>query len=147
MRNLLFNPTFPMSFPATTPSTIMLCATDHQQLRLRLSLALNGRAPRAGGVLADLRGELNRAIVVPDSELPAHVVRIGSEVQVQDLETRETETYTVVLPEQADPDRGRLSVLAPLGLAVLGYAVGDRFSWQMPRGPRQLQILAVRNRA
>jgi regulator of nucleoside diphosphate kinase len=122
-------------------SSILLCSSDHEQLRLRLTLA--GSPPRPHGVLADLRTELNRAVIVPDAEIPPNVVRIGSHVRVQDLRSGEIESYAVTLPEQADPERGRISVLAPLGLAVLGYADGDEFEWTMPGGNRHLRILSV----
>lgn len=121
--------------------SILLCASDHEQLRLRLALA--GSPPRPHGILADLRTELNRAAIVPDETLPPTVVRIGSQVRVQDLSSGEIESYTVTLPEQADPAQGRVSVMAPLGLAVLGYAVGDEFDWAMPGGKRHLRILDV----
>jgi len=123
-----------------TPS-ILLCASDHEQLRLRLSLASS--PPRPNGMLATLQTELSRAVVVPDEDLSPAVVRIGSQVRVQDLQSGEVESYTVALPEQADPDQGRISVLAPLGLAVLGNAIGDEFDWAMPGGNRHLRILAV----
>lgn len=121
--------------------SILLCASDHEQLRLRLALA--GSPPRPHGILADLRTELNRAVIVPDETLPPTVVRIGSTVRVQDLRTGEIESYAVTLPERADPDQGRVSVMAPLGLAVLGYAIGDEFDWATPGGNRHLRILNV----
>jgi regulator of nucleoside diphosphate kinase len=136
-----------MNRQATLPAmsstrSILLCASDHEQLRLRLSLA-GQQGLRPGGVLASVRAELNRAIIVPDEELPSAVVRIGSHVRVQDLKSGEIESYVLTLPEQADPDQGRMSVLAPLGLAVLGYAADDELDWEMPGGNRHLRILAV----
>ncbi len=122
-------------------SSILLCSSDHEQLRLRLALA--GSPTRPHGVLTELRTELNRAVIVPDAEIPPNVVRIGSGVRVQDLNSGEIESYAVTLPEQADPAHGRISVLAPLGLAVLGYAAGDEFEWTMPGGNRRLRILSV----
>ena len=120
---------------------ILICASDHEQLRLRLILA--EQPVRQGTVLADLRAELNRAVIVPDDALPLHVVRIGSQVRLQDLASGEIESYVLTLPEQANPAEGRISVLAPLGLAVLGYAAGDDFTWSMPGGNRHLRILDV----
>lgn len=128
---------------STTTHSILICAADHEQLRLRLSLA--GQPVRQGSILADLRAELNRAVIVPDDALPANVARIGSRVRVQDIESGEIEAYTLTLPEQANPADGRISVLAPLGLAVLGYAAGDDFTWAMPGGNRHLRILDVNN--
>ena len=121
--------------------SILLCASDQVQLRMRLALA--GAPSRPNSIFADLRTELNRAAIVPDEALPPTVVRIGSKVRVQDLSSGEIESYSVTLPEQADPEQGRVSVMAPFGLAVLGYAVGDEFEWAMPGGKRHLRILDV----
>lgn len=124
----------------TTTRTIHLSASDHEQLSLRLQLA----QPRsASGPMAQLRTELERAVLVPDEELPPSVARIGSTVRVQDMDTDETDVYTLTLPERADPAQQRISVLAPLGLALLGYAEGDELTWAMPRGTRRLRILQV----
>src|SRR3954468_10480119 len=70
--------------------------------------------------LADLAGELRRARVVPRAEVPPDVVTMGSTVRLTDLETGEEETYTLVYPEDADIEENRLSVLAPVGTALLG---------------------------
>lgn len=124
-----------------TTKPIHLSASDHEQLRLRLSLAAPGRRP--GGPIDSLRTELERAVVVPDEALPPSVVRIGSRVRVQDLDSGEDEHYVLVLPERADPAQNRVSILAPLGLALIGYAEGDDFSWPTPGGLRRLRILGV----
>jgi regulator of nucleoside diphosphate kinase len=68
---------------------------------------------------------------------------MNSTVSLRDLGTNEVETYTLVFPECADIANNKLSVLAPIGTAVLGYRVGDEFRWRVPEGWRKLKIEQV----
>jgi regulator of nucleoside diphosphate kinase len=64
-------------------------------------------------------------------------------VRVKDLANGREMTYQIVFPKDADLARNRISVLAPIGTALLGYGAGDIVEWQVPAGIRRLQILAV----
>lgn len=90
-----------------------------------------------------LAGELARAKVVPSNQVPPEVVTMNSEVFLRDVDSEETMTYRLVFPKDADVDRGAISVLAPVGMAILGYAVGDVVEWQVPSGMRRLSIEKV----
>ena len=92
--------------------------------------------------LADLEAELERAEVVDSTAVPPDVVTMNSTVTLLDLESGEEETYTLVFPENA-AGRGRISVVAPIGTAMLGYRVGDVFEWEVPAGKRRLQVKQV----
>ena len=83
------------------------------------------------------------AVVVDAEDVPAGVVTMHSRVRVQDVATGESWTYTLVFPHDADIASGRLSVLAPLGTALLGYREGDEIEWRMPGGVRRVRILEV----
>jgi regulator of nucleoside diphosphate kinase len=96
--------------------------------------------------LAALSGELRRAQVVPRSEIPADVVTMHSTVRMRDLETGEEETYTLVYPHEADIETGKLSVLAPVGTALLGYRSGDVVEWPVPAGVARFRIEEVASR-
>ena len=72
--------------------------------------------------------------------MPADVVTMNSTVQLRDLHTNEVDTYTLVYPDCADIANHRLSVLAPIGTAILGYRVGDIIRWQVPAGWRKLKV-------
>jgi regulator of nucleoside diphosphate kinase len=100
-------------------------------------LALDGGSNRH---LAELIAELQRAEIVPSDEVPDDVVTMNSTVVLRDLDTGEMETYTLVYPNHADIARNRLSVLAPVGTAILGYHVGDVVRWGLPAGVRRLQV-------
>ena len=100
-------------------------------------LALDGGSNRH---LAELIAELQRAEIVASDEVPDDVVTMNSTVVLRDLETDEVETYTLVYPNHADIARNRLSVLAPVGTAILGYHVGDVIRWRVPSGVRRLRV-------
>ncbi|MCC6239068.1 MAG: nucleoside diphosphate kinase regulator [Phycisphaerales bacterium] len=91
-------------------------------------------------LLAVLRQELDRCLVVPAGQVPPQVVTMRSTVSVRDLRFDESDTYTLVYPEEADIDNGRLSVLAPLGTALLGVRLGQTIKFDAPAGTRRLKI-------
>ena len=111
--------------------------------RLRAILGSRGISVRDREHLLDLSVELDRAHVVHDDEVPSDVVTLQSQVRVRDPETGMASNYTVVPPAQGDVSSGHVSVLAPLGTALLGYREGDEVEWQMPGGIRRLWIERV----
>lgn len=94
-------------------------------------------------MLLDLREEMERAWIVDEEHLPDDAVALDSRVVVRDLETSARSVYTLVSPAHVDVAHGRVSVLAPLGIALLGYRTGDVVEWQMPGGWRRLRIEVV----
>jgi regulator of nucleoside diphosphate kinase len=93
--------------------------------------------------LSLLEREVSQAVVVNPEQVPATVVTMNSEVEVFDLETAERRCVTVVFPSLADIEAGRVSVLAPLGTALIGKREGAHVRWQTPRGSRQAKIERV----
>lgn len=90
--------------------------------------------------LTDLKTELSRAKIVPSTKVPSDVVTMNSKVVLYDLDTSKQIAYTLVFPRDANIDEGRISVLAPLGTAILGYSVGATIEWQVPSGKRHIRI-------
>ena len=90
--------------------------------------------------LEKLRGELNRAQIVLPQEISGDVITMNSQVALLDLDTQEEEIYTLVYPEEANTSEGKISILAPIGTAMLGYRVGDVFEWEVPAGKRRLKV-------
>jgi regulator of nucleoside diphosphate kinase len=90
--------------------------------------------------LDDLMWEMQCAAEVQPEEVPPDVVTMNSSVRVSDLDTLRSDLYTIVFPPDANYDEGKISILAPLGTALLGYRVGDVVYWHVPRGIRQLRI-------
>jgi regulator of nucleoside diphosphate kinase len=90
---------------------------------------------------AEMLGQhLDDAAVLPAMHIGPDVVTMNSEVLVTDTVTGEAFSFHVVFPRSADVGEGRISVLAPLGMAVLGRRVGDRISWETPEGGRTLCV-------
>jgi regulator of nucleoside diphosphate kinase len=121
---------------------IIISATDHQKLSGTIADA--GRLSERGRAeLAALEGELQRAIVVPSEKVPPDVITMNSRAELLDVDTNERMEFTLVYPAQAKIEEGRISVLAPLGTAMLGYRVGDEFEWLVPYGRRRFRVMAI----
>ncbi len=93
--------------------------------------------------LEKLEGELNRGKVVKSKGIPKDVITMNSKVRLKDLATREEMIYSLVFPDSADPDQNKISILAPIGTALLGYKVGDVIEWKVPARLRKLKVLEV----
>jgi len=87
--------------------------------------------------------EIDRAEIVSPQDIPSDVVTMNSRVDLVDLDTGEEMVCTLVFPSEADVAQSKISVLAPIGTAMLGYRVGDTFTWQVPDGVRRLQVKQV----
>ena len=90
--------------------------------------------------LESLAGELEQAEVVSSKDVPPDVVTMNSKVVLRDLKTSERMTYVLVFPREANIDQGAISVLAPVGTAILGYSKGDVVEWPVPAGIRRISI-------
>lgn len=98
------------------------------------------RSPRDGKHLEELERELFKADVVPSAGIPPDVVTMNSRVSLRDMESGEDLVYTLVFPADADLENGKISVLAPIGTALIGYRVGDTIKWPVPAGTRKLKV-------
>jgi regulator of nucleoside diphosphate kinase len=122
--------------------TIYVTGFDHE----RLSNLLNGARSwdkKDKDYLTRLEEELEWAQVVSPQEIPGDVVTMNSQARVRDLGSSEEMIVTLVFPTEADYERGRLSILAPIGTALLGYQAGDTVEWEVPAGVRRLKIEQV----
>src|SRR5690554_1584343 len=92
-----------------------------------------------------LAEELKRAKVVKDNKIGADVVQLNSFVQVQDQGNNNIMDFHIVLPSQANLNEKKISILAPLGIALIGFKKGQVVEWQMPAGKKSLKIVEVEN--
>lgn len=114
---------------------------DADRLR-RLIAARRAGSPQDLDYLETLEEELDNAEIVEPDALPADVVTMNSEVKLKDLDSKEVLVYRLIFPHQ--PRTGNtISVLAPIGTALLGYRVGDVIEWPVPKGIRRLKVLKV----
>ena len=93
--------------------------------------------------LDELSEELLRAEVVAPQEIPPQVITMNSKVRLQDLDSKAELEYTLVFPSEANLDQGKISVLAPVGMAMIGYRVGDTITWQVPAGTKRLKVKKI----
>jgi regulator of nucleoside diphosphate kinase len=114
--------------------------TGHDYARLRRLVDQR----RMTDAVDALDSELERATVVGPHEIPADTVTMNSSIDLEDLDTGERQVISIVFPGAAAPKRGRVSVLAPLGTALLGYREGEVIEWAMPGGSRRFRIKRVR---
>mgnify|MGYP001120339730 FL=1 len=101
-------------------------------------LRLSSKANQAN--LDLLEKELYRAVVMDSKDIPQDVVTMNSKVGITDTESGQTMTYTLVFPSAANISENKLSILAPLGMALLGYRRGDIIQWPVPSGVRKVRV-------
>ncbi len=103
---------------------------------------------RNAAMLSNLPGssmldQINEAEILDEHEFPWDVVRLNTRVVIRDKDARYNFTYTVVLPEDADHRKCKVSVFSPIGSALFGYRRGDDTYWVTPNGKRYFSIMAV----
>jgi regulator of nucleoside diphosphate kinase len=108
----------------------------------RLERLLEKVGPRAD--LDALREELERAEIFEPADVPSNLVTMNSVVRFADEESGKESEVTLVFPGSADVEKQRISVLAPIGSALLGLSVGDSIDWPLPDArTRRLRVVAV----
>jgi regulator of nucleoside diphosphate kinase len=125
---------------ATSPSTPDIVITEVDFDRLNQLIESPRYRVTHSALFAQLKRELDRGKLVPAPNVPKRVVTMRSRVRVRDLGTDESEIYTLAYPEEANINEGKLSVLAPLGTALLGMRVGQRVEVKVPAGTRRVKV-------
>ncbi len=125
----------------TVRDHIVVTQADYDRLR---PLVDGGRAFSGSDAISvnRLAQELDRADVVEADALPADVITMNSRAKLKDLDSGEMKEYRLIYPTQERRDKD-VSILAPIGTAMLGYRVGDIIEWQVPRGTRRLEVVEV----
>jgi regulator of nucleoside diphosphate kinase len=119
---------------------IIISGIDFDRLD-RLAAAAAGTLPRTADFLAR---EIARATIAPSGFILRGVVTMGSQVEFRDDVTGQSRTVHLVYPDQADLAEGKLSVLSPVGAALIGLSVGQSIEWETPSGGwRSLTVLHV----
>lgn len=119
---------------------IYITHEDNSKLRRLVATALHSNATAA---LQNLRRELDRATIVDRAVIPPGVVTMESIVEFEDLTTGEIDVYSISFPDRANVEEQRISILAPIGTALIGCREGDIVKWATPGGVRQLKIRNV----
>ena len=131
-----------MTSQSGLPPSIVVSTRDMARLEALLDSPALSRHPAA----VALAQELERAQVLPPEEIPEGIVTMHSRVDCEDELHNEKHSLTLVYPHEADFDKGRVSVLAPVGSALLGLSVGQTIDWTAPGGRKlRLRVTAVHN--
>jgi regulator of nucleoside diphosphate kinase len=130
-----------VEMPLARPALI-IDADDYERL---IGIA-RGALQQQPALAEQLLEEVERADLRPSAEMPLDVVAIGSDVTFHETDSDQTRTVRLVFPRDADLDKGRVSVLTPLGAGLLGLSIGQNISWEMGGRVRQLTIVGVNQR-
>lgn len=132
----------------TTASGLPPSITVSSHDLARLEALLDSPAASALPAAAALSDELTRATVLAPGEMPAGIVKMHSRVECEDATTGDKHVLTLVYPREANVDEHKVSVLAPVGTALLGLSIGQSIEWDAPGGRKlKLRVTAVHDDA
>ena len=121
---------------------IVIEKKEYELLKQIISNAEHNKDKTYKASIEKLVNELKSATVVNEKSMPVEIVRFNSIVTIQ-TPSGEPKSYQIVTPEKSDIANNKLSILAPMGLALFGYAVSDEIMWQFPTGIHAIKILDV----
>ena len=123
--------------------TPTFCKSDYQFLRELILKSKNSTNTKEANQLSQ---ELDRAVISKESELDS-VIRINSIVTIEDVKAKKQMKIQIVLPSAADVKQSKISILAPLSVAIIGFKENDEVDWELPAGIKTLKVIAVDNSA
>lgn len=130
-----------MRFAMPKPPPIYLTQNDLDRL---LDLLEGYNAGSGGRRFEALERELVRAVVMPREQIPNDVVTMNSRVLFENEKTGERREISLVFPGSANIDAGKVSILVPIGTALLGLRVGQSIDWELPSGEKaRLRVISV----
>jgi regulator of nucleoside diphosphate kinase len=116
--------------------------SDYHLLRELILKSKNSTNAKEAGLLSQ---ELDRAIISKKNNLDKSIIRINSFVTIEDVKAKKQMQIQIVLPSMANVKEGKISILAPLSVAIIGFKENDVVDWELPAGIKTLKIIAVRN--
>lgn len=118
--------------------------TEHDLKRLKKLLENTQNENYADHFYAqELARELEHKVVVSPKDVPENVITMNSRVLLRDVESGKNMTCWLVFPDKVDAVKNPVSILSALGTAMIGYDVGDIFSWESPDGIKQMEVLDI----
>ena len=119
--------------------TIYISSFDKERLMRLIENSDNYNNPDKN-YLKELEKELDRGKIIEPKNIPHNAITMNSKVRLKDLDSGEKITYMLVFPDEADISKNKISILAPIGTALIGYRVGDIIEWKVPAGLRKLKV-------
>ncbi|MEO8253041.1 MAG: GreA/GreB family elongation factor [Flavobacterium sp.] len=95
--------------------------------------------------IALLTQELDRAVISKEDHINEGFIRINSHVIIEDVKTNKQMSIQIVMPSKHNIKEGKVSILAPLSVAIIGFKENDEVEWQLPAGVKTLKVIAVNN--
>lgn len=121
--------------------TYEIYVTNSDKYRLLdLSPGTKGISPMDDSNVDELRREIARAKIVPEEKIQGNIITMNSTFLVRLLDSGKRKLYTLVFPKDADFEKGKISILSPLGTALLGFKEGDFVEWVAPAGIKKLKV-------
>ncbi|EOQ98536.1 transcription elongation factor GreA/GreB C-terminal domain protein [Leptospira wolbachii serovar Codice str. CDC] len=121
-----------------------ICVTHFDYNRLKLMISDYTKKNKMDPNTKDLLGEIERAQKVDSHSIPPNFVTMNSVIELKNLNELEFQEFRLVFPEDANTEQNKISVLAPIGTAILGYKIGDVIQWKLPGGENQFQITSIK---
>lgn len=121
-------------------AAIFITKNDREQLRNLIEVARERGNGTDGEYLNKLEEELDRAKLIKPQSVPPDLITMRSKVRLKDLSTGKKVVYALVFPTEANFNEAKISILAPVGTAMLGYRRGDVIEWEVPSGVRKLKV-------
>ncbi|MCG6146094.1 nucleoside diphosphate kinase regulator [Leptospira bandrabouensis] len=121
-----------------------LCITHFDYSRLKQMISDYTKRNKMDPNIKDLLGEIERAQKVDSQTIPPNFVTMNSVIELKNLNELEFQEFKLVFPEEANTEENKISVLAPIGTAILGYKIGDVIQWKIPSGVNQFQITNIK---
>lgn len=122
--------------------TLHIEKKEYELLKRILSMSKYHKDPSYRASISKLKEELETAKVLSEKDIPDDVIRFDSFVTIQTPFGPEKK-YQLVTPEKSNVAESKISILAPMGSALIGYAKGDEILWQFPSGPNNIKIVDV----
>ena len=117
-------------------------SSDHKLLKKITKTNLSATSAREIKLLME---ELDRGNIIEDNAIENDIIRINSEVIIEDMSTQKQMKFQIVLPSLANIKESKYSVLVPLSVAIIGFKVNDQVDWELPAGNKTLKVIAVNN--
>lgn len=128
--------------PRTVRRPAIILAQSESELLLHLADRFELSAPGVADLLAQ---EVSRARLMPDDKVPADVIGIGSTIEFIDEAHGSVRTIELVMPENADIEAGRVSIMTPIGAGLIGLRAGQSIHWPDRDGrERPLRVVSVK---
>ncbi|MGV3664730.1 MAG: nucleoside diphosphate kinase regulator [Leptospira bouyouniensis] len=125
----------------TTLKKITITNLDY--IRLKNMISEYSKRNKTDANIEDLLGEIERAQKVDSKQIPKNVVTMNSIIEIKNLDELEFKEFQLVFPEESNLEQNKISILAPIATACIGYKIGDVIQWNIPNGIHQFQITGI----